>query len=259
MPAVTEKRRAEIIDFVSSNRAVRVTDLSAHLGVSEVSIRRDLQRLEKQGLLKRVHGGAVSISPETQGSLIQARLLDNRDKKARIGQAAASLISEGERIIMDSGSTTLQVAHSICGELLNSGNLTVITGSLPVVHELGACSGIHLIVLGGIYLPEYEILVGPQTVDQLNGLHADKMFLGTDGITHSQGLTTANVLEAEVDRAMVRSAREIIVVSDSTKIGLIGLVTIMPLANIHKLITDTDAPPDFVASLRDLGIEVILV
>jgi DeoR family transcriptional regulator of aga operon/DeoR family fructose operon transcriptional repressor len=259
MPAVTEKRRSDIIDFLSSNRAVRVADLSAHLGVSEVSIRRDLQRLEEQGLLKRVHGGAVSINPESLGSVIQARLLENRDKKARIGQAAASLISEGERIFMDSGSTTLQVAHCICGELLNSGNLTVITGSLPVVHEIGACPGVHLIVLGGIYLPEYEILVGPQTVDQLKGLHADKMFLGTDGITHSQGLTTANVLEAEVDRAMVKAASEVIVVSDSSKIGLIGLVTIMPLANIHKLITDTDAPPDFVASLRELGIEVILV
>jgi DeoR family transcriptional regulator of aga operon len=102
-------------------------------------------------------------------------------------------------------------------------------------------------------------MVGPQTIETLKSLHADKMFLGTDGLTFSQGITTANVLEAEVDRAMVRAATEVIVVADSSKIGGIGLATIMPLSGIHKLITDTDAPADFVARLRQLGIDVILV
>ena len=259
MTPVSDKRRSEILEYLSHSSTVKVADLSDSLGVSEVSIRRDLQRLEELGLLKRVHGGAVSTSQELHGSAISNRFQRNHEKKERIGRAAAELVCPGERLILDSGSTTVHVARGICSYLPNTGNLTIMTASLPVVREAGNCPGVHLILLGGIYLPGYEILVGPQTIEQLKGLHADKMFVGTDGITHSHGLTTANVLEAEVDRAMVSAATEVIVVSDSSKIGLIGLVTILPLANIHKLITDSEAPPDFVASLREMGIEVILV
>ena len=169
------------------------------------------------------------------------------------------MVTPGDRLILDSGTTTMQVAAHLSNNLLADGNLTVITASLSIVRQLGAHKGLHLIVLGGIYFPDYELMVGPQTIETLKSLHADKMFLGTDGLTFSQGLTTANVLEAEVDRAMVRAATEVIVVADSSKIGGIGLTTIMPLSGIHKLITDTDAPADFVARLRQLGIDVILV
>jgi DeoR/GlpR family transcriptional regulator of sugar metabolism len=181
------------------------------------------------------------------------------EEKERIGQAAAEMIGAGDRLIFDSGTTVLQVARSISGDVLNSGNLTVITGSLPVVRELGAWKGVHIILLGGVYLPEYELVVGPQTINNLKGLYADKMFIGTDGLTLSHGLTTANVLEAEVDQAMIKAASEIIIVADSSKIGVIGLTTIIPLDKADKLITDSKAPPDFVAVLRDQGVEVILV
>ena len=117
----------------------------------------------------------------------------------------------------------------------------------------------HFILLGGIYLPGYDLVVGPQTVRQLQSLHADKMFLGTDGFTFQQGLTTANVLEAEVARAMVQASDEIIVVTDSSKIGVIGLATIMPVNMINKVITDHEAPMEFVRGLEEQGVEVILV
>ena len=169
------------------------------------------------------------------------------------------MVHRGESLIFDSGSTPLQVARCLDSDLLQSGNLTIITAHLPVVRQLGHWPGVHLILLGGIYVPAYEVLVGPQTVEQLKGLHVDKIFLGADGMTLSHGFTTANVLEAEVDRAMAQAATEVIVVSDSSKIGGIGLTTIMPVSGIDKLITDTDAPLDFVAALRDLGIQVILV
>jgi DeoR/GlpR family transcriptional regulator of sugar metabolism len=113
--------------------------------------------------------------------------------------------------------------------------------------------------LGGVYLPNYDLVIGPQTIDNLKNLHADKLFLGTDGLTFTQGITTANVLEAEVDRAMVNASSEVIVVADSSKIGVIGLATILPLAEIDKLVTDSDAPQDFVRELREQGVEVILV
>jgi DeoR/GlpR family transcriptional regulator of sugar metabolism len=144
----------------------------------------------------------------------------------------------------------LQVAKHIRGDLLTSGGLTAITGSLPIVRELGPWKMLHLILLGGIYLPEYETVVGPQTIENLRGLNADKLFLGADGLTLARGLTTANQLEAEVDQAMARSAREIIAVADSDKIGVIGLTTIIPVSKLTRLITDRDAPADFVAALR---------
>lgn len=254
MAAYTEKRRSSILEVLSSRQVVRVAELSQRLGVSEVSIRRDLQALEELGLLKRVHGGAVAL-PKSQLPPTDP----DREKKERIGRAAAALVQPGERIIFDSGSTPLQVARSLSPELLASGNLTVITAYLPVVAELGRHPGVHLILLGGIYVPQAQILVGPQTIEQLRSLHADKMFLGSDGMTLTQGFTTANVLEAEVDRAMVQASSEVIVVSASSKVGKIGLATILPIEGVDKLITDSDAPPDFVAALRERGVEVILV
>lgn len=257
---LTGKRRSTIIEEVNRNQIVRVADLSEHLGVSEVSIRRDLQYLEALGLLKRVHGGAVLPGNRAGEDAYPTRMSQQGEQKERIGRAAAEMIRKGERVIFDSGTTPLQAAMQLPDDLLAaSGSLTVITAYLPVVRALGHRLGVNLILLGGIYLPEYEVVAGPQTIEQLKELHADKMFMGADGMTLSHGLTTANVLEAEVDRAMVKASTEVIVVSDSTKIGALGLASIMPVTQIHKLITDTQAPHEFVATLRDHGVEVILV
>jgi len=259
MSSSTDKRRAEIIDLINKDQTVTVTGLGEILGVSEVSIRRDLKHLEALGKLKRVYGGAIVIPPRSYGGVLASRITLQREKKERIGKAAAELIQKDDRIILDSGTTTLEVARHICSDILISGNLTLITASVPILTEFGMCPGIHFIMLGGIFLRDYQVMVGPQTVEQLKGLYVDKIFLGSDGLTFSNGITTANVLEAEVDRAMVNMASEIIVVADSSKINSIGLVTIMPLTQIHKLITDTDAPIDFVTELQHYGVEVFLV
>jgi len=257
MVSVRDRRRADIIEELARNRVVRVGDLSQRFGVSEMSIRRELHALEQLGLLQRVHGGAVAIPTAPSNHSFASRMHSHVDEKVRIGRAAAELIREGDRIILDSGTTILQVVRSIPPALLDSGNLTVITGSLPNARELSS-RNIHLILLGGVYLSEYELAVGPQTIEQLKGLHARKVFIGTDGLTFAQGVTTANVLEAEVDRAMIAAATETIVVADSSKIGVIGLTTSIPLSGITKLVTDTNAPADFVAALREQGVEVIL-
>jgi DeoR/GlpR family transcriptional regulator of sugar metabolism len=247
------------MEELARQRVLRIGDLSSQFGVSEVSIRRDLERLEKLGMLKRVHGGAV-IPPTT--SLVPPNTTaaaKSSPAKERIGRAAAQLIEPGERVIFDSGTTVLQVARHITGDLLTSGNLTVITSSLPIIYELGAWKSIHLLLLGGIYLPDWQVTVGPQTIANLSTLHADKLFLGADGLTHSHGVTTANVLEAEVDRAMIKAADEVILVADSSKIGGIGLTTILPIDRVHKLITDEGAPAAFINTLRDAGVDVLLV
>jgi DeoR/GlpR family transcriptional regulator of sugar metabolism len=255
----TDKRREIITQQLAREKVVRVADLSRQFGISEVSIRRDLACLERRGLLQRVHGGAVAVAIGGSARELVSTPGPHLDEKRRIGTAAAALVRPSERVIFDSGTTVLEVARSLSNDLVDAGNLTAITSSLPVVQELGHRPGIHLILLGGIYLPEYRVVVGPQTVENLRGLHADKLFLGTDGLTLDHGLTTANVLEAEVDRAMVKAAAEIIVVADSSKIGGIGLTTILPLERVHKLITGQDVPADFVSALRAAGVDVILV
>ena len=254
-----EQRRSQIISELNRAQRLSVSDLSDSLGVSEVSIRRDLQVLEDLGLLKRVHGGALRTPDPAAGNELSSRWYDNLEKKERIGLAAAQMVQRGDHLLIDSGTTTLQVVRHLSPELLTSGNLSVITASLPIVREVGKHPGVHLILLGGVYMQAYDLVVGPQTIDSLRNLHANKLFLGTDGLTLSHGITTANVLEAEVDQAMVNASTETIVVSDSSKIGVIGLATIMSLARINKLVIDSDARPDFIAVLREQGVEVVLV
>jgi DeoR/GlpR family transcriptional regulator of sugar metabolism len=256
----TEKRRHQIVEELERDHILTVSELSSRLGISEVSIRRDLEHLQERSLLKRIRGGAVLINDCVSDTTLTEKEQLNLDRKERIGRAAATLVEKGDRLILDSGTTPLQVAKQMVHLNKNNlGNITIITNSLPIVGAIGSHPNINLILLGGIYLHEYEVVVGPSTIDHLKGLHADKLFLGTDGLTLSHGITTANLLEAEVDRAMVKIVKEVIVVSDSSKIGVAGLVSIMPILKITKLITDTDAPTDFVSALEENGIEVILV
>jgi DeoR/GlpR family transcriptional regulator of sugar metabolism len=253
------ERREMIRQQLAQENAVFVAELSRRFGVSEVSIRRDLERLERGGFLQRVHGGAVGAPIGNGASVLTSAHNIRLEEKRRIGRAAAALVHPGDRVFFDSGTTVLEVARSLGTVLANTCNLVAITCSLPIVQVLGHHRGIHLLVLGGIYLPEYQLFAGPQTIEGLRGLHADKMFLGADGMTLSSGITTANVLEAEVDRAMIQAADEVILVADSSKIGGIGLAAILPLGRANKLITDEGAPTTFVNALRDAGIEVILV
>jgi len=253
------QRRALILETLKRTQIVQVSELSQLFGISMVSVRRDLEILEQKGHLKRIHGGAVAVQAQGVSDLLKMKAEDKPLIKERIGKVAAELINKFDNIIIDSGTTPLQVAKNIPYDLLNHGNLSIITNSLPILHALGTEKGVHMIFLGGIYLPNYDVVVGPRTVEQVKTLHADKLFLGTDGLTFNQGTTSANQLEAEVSQAMVAASGEVIVVSDSSKIGSIGLTTIVPITEINKLITDKDAPDDFVGQLRDQGVEVILV
>lgn len=262
--AIKKERRRAIMEQLAQQRLVTVAELSDQFGVSEVCIRRDLRSLEMRGLIRRFHGGAIGLSSGVPGDVnghmcaIPQNVI-NADVKAHIGRAAAQRVHSGERVIFDSGTTVLYVAHHVASNLGSADTLTVITNSLPVVTELGQCDGVHLIVLGGVYLRRYQVMVGPHAVEQIKGLHADKLFLGADGLTLKYGLTTANVLEAEVDRVIAEAAAEIIVVADSSKVGVVGLTPILPLSKISTLITDERAPADFLAALRDIGVEVVLV
>ncbi len=257
--ARADARRLAILEAIREDRVVHVSELSRRFGVSEVSIRRDLGKLEEYGLLNRVHGGAVMVGAQTLDQSYDDKTKLHLEEKKRIGRAGAALVKPGDRIILDSGTTVLQVALEVAASSQDGEQTTAITSSLPAFRALATAKHVHLIVLGGIFLPAHQALVGPQTLANLQDLHADKLFLGTDGLSFGAGVTTSAVLEAEVSRAMVRSVDEVIVVADSSKIDRVGLSTIVPLTEITRLITDTEAPDGFVADLREQGVEVILV
>jgi DeoR/GlpR family transcriptional regulator of sugar metabolism len=253
------KRRRFIVQQLAQENAVYVAELSRRFAVSEVSIRRDLECLKREGLLQRVHGGGVAVAVGGRTGELGSTPTPHLEEKRRIGRAAAELVHPNDRVLFDSGTTVLEIARALDSLLPDASRLTAITCSFPILQELGHRRGIHVLLLGGIYLPEHQLVVGPQVAESLRSLHADRMFLGADGMTLSHGVTTANVLEAEVDRAMIQAADEVILVADSSKCGEIGLAAILPLERVNKLITDHGAPAAFVSALRDAGVEVMLV
>jgi DeoR/GlpR family transcriptional regulator of sugar metabolism len=253
------QRRVQILQQVHSHGSVRLAELMHMFNLSDTTIRRDLSLLEEQQRLKRVRGGAIALRPALASAPFYDKAREHSEEKMRIGMAAANLISPGESIILDSGTTPLQVAIALLQVFKGPMPLTVVTNSLPVVYELQNCNLIRLNLLGGILLPEFQATVGPQTVSDLQQLRVDKAFIGCDGLTLSHGLTTPDMLVAEVGRIMVEVARQVIAVTDSSKLGRAGFTQIVPVERIHMLVTDTGAPPDLVEQIRSLGIQVILV
>lgn len=257
-PVGVLERREQIAGLLDVVPRVSVGELAEQFGVTDVSIRRDLTILEEEGLLRRVHGGAVAAAREHGRSAYAQRARVAREEKKRIGAAGAALVSSGDVVVFDSGTTVAQVAAHISRPLRRSNALTIVTNSLPIIDEVGRWESPHLVCLGGLYLPDHQALVGPQTVADMRDLSADIVFIGCDGLTIETGLTTPHVLVAEVGAVIASRGRRVVVVADSGKVGRHGFTPIVPLAAVNVLVTDRAADPDLVARARDLGIEVIL-
>jgi len=253
------ERRSQIGQMVLEKGKVLVADLVGQFRVTETSIRRDLTLLEEGGRLKRVHGGAIPIPGSSRTDSFAEKKELHIKAKERIGKVAAELIKPKEIVLLDSGTTTLQVVRHVPSVLRNSNMITLVTNSQPIAQEVLTWPSPNLTILGGLYLPDYQATVGPQTLAQLEELTADKVFLGADGVTLGSGATTANILMAEVDRKMAEHSRQVILVTDSSKIGRVGFVPIRAMKSIHILITDSNAPSDIVESIRELGVQVLLV
>jgi DeoR/GlpR family transcriptional regulator of sugar metabolism len=257
--ASAAERRSQIAQMVQEKGKVLVADLVSQFGVTETSIRRDLTLLEASHRLKRIHGGAIPIPGSSRTDSFAEKIELHSKAKERIGKAAAELIKPNDVLLLDSGTTTLQVVRHVPIGLRSSGMITLVTNSMPIAREVLAWPSPNLTILGGLFLPDYQATVGPQTLAQLRELTADKVFLGTDGLTLGSGPTTANILMAEIDRMMADHARQVILVTDSSKIGRVGFVPIKSVTSIHTIVTDTNAPADLVRSIEDLGVEVRLV
>jgi DeoR family transcriptional regulator of aga operon len=252
---LNEERRRAILEMVNHDGRALVKDLARRFGTSQVTIRSDLEALHGQGLIHRTHGGAL---PLQIGALIDPSLREkekfHRAEKLRIGEAAASLVKEGESVVLDSGTTTTAVARA----LRRLRNLTVITNAVNIAAEL-AGSSIEVILTGGTLRKQSFSLVGPLAEDTLRRLSADYLFLGVDGFDVKFGMTTPNLLEAKVNRIMMEISRRTVVVCDSSKFGRRSLSLIAPPSSFHQVITDNHVSKADLRSLKDAGMEVTLV
>jgi Transcriptional regulators of sugar metabolism len=253
---LAQQRRQSILERVRRNGGVRVADLVRELGVSDMTIRRDLEVLAERGLVEKVHGGATIIGPgSTEEPGFAAKSVCQQPEKEAIAQRAASLARPGTAIALSAGTTTWTFAH----QLLNVRGLTVITNSVQVAevfHRSGR-SDQTVVLTGGVRTPS-DALVGPVAVAAIKTLNVDTLFLGVHGMSGRAGFTTPNLLEAETDRALVAAAQQLVVLADHTKWGTVGISTIAELAEADVVVSDTNLIEEARAELAEHVGELIL-
>jgi DeoR/GlpR family transcriptional regulator of sugar metabolism len=247
---LAQQRQAYIIDRVRETGAVRVAELAVELGVSDMTVRRDLELLHSRGLIEKVHGGATS---KPAGALFEpgfaAKSNLQRAEKEAIAEAAAGLVQPGDAIGISAGTTTYELAR----RLVDVPGLTVVTNSVPVAEVLhkGGRTDQTIILTGGVRTPS-DALVGPFAVAALRTIHVDLVFLGVHGMDPHSGYTTPNVLEADTDRALVDAGRRLVVLADHSKWGIIGISSIARLEQANTLVTDSGLPEDAIDTLSSL-------
>jgi DeoR/GlpR family transcriptional regulator of sugar metabolism len=252
------ERRRKIVEIVQQAGSKTVPELCELFDVSEMTIRRDLRDLDREGSLRRVHGGAVSNLGRSYEPPYTIRTTRNAARKEAIGRKAAELIIDGDSIALDVGTTTLEIARALSGRH----NLTILTASLPIANEivsrLSLTSDVRLILTGGIVRPGELSMIGNIASHTFSGFHVDKAFIGVGGISFKDGLTEYNLEDALVKQPLIQNANQRIVVADSTKIGQTTFTTVAPLSIIDTLVTDSDIAPERLKSLQEMDIEVLI-
>ncbi len=252
------QRRAQIAELVRQSGAARVADLAERFQVSEVTIRNDLMQLEKQGQLIRDRGGALPLDHArelTSLLAVETRAHLQIAEKQRIARAAAQLVSPGDTILMDAGTTVVEMAPHLAG----IDRLTVVTNALNVALEVAAKTDARIILLGGTFSREASSTVGSLAEQMLGGLRVQKAFLGTQAFDLEHGLTDTTPEIADVKRAMIRAARRVVLLADSSKLDRCGFIKVAPLTAVQTVITDDGLPVDTRSAVKGLGIEVIVV
>jgi len=243
------QRRQAILRAVRSGTA-HVTALADEFGVSEMTVRRDLQALASDGKLERVHGGAVNVESERPFSEIVVERLEAKD---RIGRAAAALVEDGQTVMIDIGTTTLQVARHLRGR-----SLTVVTTNLAVYEELLPEPDIELVLPGGAVRRNYLSLVGMLAEDALRRLRADIAFLGTSGIDADLAVWDTTMVEVPIKRAMIAASKRTVLLADAEKFGMDAMVRVCEASELDAIVTDERVPTARREALDDAGVEVIV-
>jgi len=253
-------RQSLILEDVRRAGSARVSDLTQRLGVSDMTIRRDLEALAQAGLIEKVHGGAVLPGvPSSHEPGFEAKSVLAKPQKEAIARAAADLVKPGTAIALSAGTTTFALA----GQLLDVAGLTIVTNSVRVASIFGARPGgpqggtVQVVLTGGVRTPS-DALVGPIADSAIRSLHVDQLFLGCHGIDPAAGLTSPNLAEAETNRAFVHAARRVTVVADHTKWGIVGLSSFAALDEVDTLVTDGQLHPEARALLTEQVGELIV-
>jgi DeoR family fructose operon transcriptional repressor len=248
---LVDQRRQQILEITENSGFVALSELVERVGASESTVRRDLDYLDGIGQIRRTRGGAAyvgdSITP------FEVRGTRAKEQKQHIAAAAAALVEPGETVLLDGGTTTLEVAKHLFGKPLQ-----VVTNSLPIVNVLVSSPQTELIVIGGFLYPKTGVNLGPIAVAALKSIHARRLFVSAGGITPA-GLFNSNALLVETERQMIDSAEELIVVSDSSKLGHSALAHLCPLDVVDRLVVDEGITEEWKQIVRRAGIELTVV
>lgn len=251
---LADQRKQYILNRIERDGTVTVTEMAETLNVSEMTIRRDLIELENSGLVRRVHGGAVSARGRSFEPPFLLRVMQNANAKRSIGYRASQLVMEGDSIGLDIGTTTQEMATF----LTNFHNLTIITPSLRIAYIFLNQSDIRLILPGGIVRPGEASLVGEMSYQIFQDFYVDKLFLGISNLNAETGLTEFNMEDAQVKKVMMRNAKQVILLADSSKFNGIAFARVSDFNQVHKLVTDAMPEGPLLAKLEEAGVEIIL-
>jgi DeoR family transcriptional regulator, aga operon transcriptional repressor len=250
----TPERQKQILALLTRQRRLSVNEIVEQFSISVATARRDLESLASQGKAERVHGGVIAVEQAPPESPILERESEQADEKSRIGLAAANLVADKETVFLGSGTTVLEVAR----QLRQRKNLTVITNSLPVLNALAGAEGITVISLGGMLRDSEMSFIGHITEQALAEVRADKVIIGTRGVSLEHGLTNDYMQETLTDRAIMKIGREVIIVADHTKVNRVSTALLAPLDSMQTFVTDSKADKKFIQALKKQGINVIV-
>ncbi len=248
------ERRLAIIKYLKEHNTSSITSLSEVFLSSPNTIRKDLKILEREGLVKCVYGGVMISDNSSLDRPLLSRRIEAHEEKVKIAQKAVGLIREGDTIILDAGTTTEEIAKALRGKK----DITVITNAINIAQILVEESDITVTLSGGILMEKTHSLIGFTAEQFFQDIHADKLFLSAGGVSFEYGLTNPNVFEIPVKKAMMKSAKEIILVVHSEKLGRNTLVSFASLDSINKVIVDAKISPQFKEELEARGLEVIM-
>ncbi|MDF2659020.1 MAG: DeoR/GlpR transcriptional regulator [Paenibacillus sp.] len=244
------ERQNEIWNAIQRDGEVKISDLKEKYAVTEMTIRRDLEKLEQIGLVRRTFGGAIPLTLDVS---LKERDTVHTDEKIRVGQTAAELILPGQAVFIDAGTTTLQIAR----HMRPDSSVTVVTNALNVASVL-LDKGIHTIVAGGMLLEKTGSMVGPIAIGTLGSMAFDQVFLGTTGITVEHGFSNSNSFEAELKRHAMRRSSCINIVTDASKFGERYLHSFAALLDVHRIVTDQAPPPHIAEAAVSGGVELVV-
>jgi DeoR family transcriptional regulator, aga operon transcriptional repressor len=248
------ERHKQILSLLTKQGRLSVAEVVEQFSISEATARRDLGSLASEGKVRRVHGGIIAVEAAPPELPMLERTAEEAEEKARIGRVAAELIGDKETVFLGSGTTVLEVARNV----RDRKQLTVITNSLPVLNLLAVNRDITIITLGGVLRTSELSFIGHITEQALAEIRADKVFVGTRGISLEHGLTNDYLAETLTDRAILKTGRQVIIVADSTKINRVSTAFLAPLRSLHTIVTDSKADRKFLQTVKKQGIQVVV-